>query len=111
MNMTQESLKAANELQREIERIDDILKDLRPYMNETTILEITIKKQLMNCTPTPVRTFRLNSNNPLWLAIGSSLIDLKTELQGKFDRLDSNSETKRQYPIEETSFWKKVWKQ
>lgn len=108
--MTQESLKAANELQRKIEGIDNLLKDLRPYMGETMILEIAVKKQLMNCTPIPVRTLRFNSDSPLWLAIGASLIDLKTELQEKFNRLDSNSEIQQQHPIKETSFWKKVWK-
>ena len=68
-----------------------------------------LKKQLMNCTPIPVRTLRFDSDNPLWLAIGASLIDLKTELQGKFNKLDSNSNIERKHPIEETSFWKKVW--
>lgn len=107
--MTKESYITSSELLSRIREVDDAIAAIKPYLHESTELEIKVKKGLMGCTADDVGSFTLTSDSPLWLAIGASLIDLKEELQEKFDNLKCNSKEKNDNPIEKTSFWKKVW--
>lgn len=100
--MTNEAFEQGCKLKNRIKEIDCILKDITPYLHND--VEITIQKQ--GC----LLRYRLKSDDPLWLAIGSALKDMRAELQSQFDEIDCKSQEVPQDPIKKTKAWMKVWK-
>ncbi len=117
--MTEESLKQANAIKDELDRITRVKRDIMCYHNERIELDITWKKGLMhfNASEDSKRHYTLYSDDPLMIAIEAALEGMREELQEKLDHLDSNIkerpiEAKKfeaYHPISQTSWWKKAF--
>lgn len=108
--MTKEAFEEGRKIIDAIERLKRSYDQIRPYLGEPTELTIRVKN---NKKIHKVDTmFILVTDSPLFLAIGSALEDMITELENQLSKLDSNIEKPLEPadPIERTSFWSKVWK-
>ena len=106
--MTTQALEEGQKILHEITKVDDAFDALRPYLHHPVKLTINIERE--DSTSPSVREIWIHSDSPLFLAIGSALIDMKKELKQKLKDLDSNSEVShREMPIRRTTFWDKVW--
>ena len=108
--MTPEALNEGRKIMDAIERVKIAYECIRPYLREPTELEVHVKNyKKVNQVD---EKFVIFSDSPLFLAIGSALEDMITELEKQFSELDSNTKEplKPADPIERTSFWSKVWK-
>lgn len=105
--MTKESLEKGEKIRNKIAEIEHTIEDIKPYFNQT--VEISIQNP-DRCTYNKPIGFKIQSDSPLWLAIGSALEDMRTELINQFADLGCNSDkVETTDPIKETSTWKKVW--
>lgn len=104
--MTDEILNQGIKLKDDIKEIDDILHSITPYLHND--IEITIQKKVRNCNNGEKLYYRLKYDSPLWIAIESSLKDMRSDFQRRFDELNSNSKEVIKTPIKKS--WWKIWK-
>ena len=108
--MTKEALEEGRKIMDAIERVEREYGWIRPYLREPT--ELTVHAKNDKKIDKVDAKFVLFSDSPLFLAIGSALEDMITELENQLSNLDSNTEKPLEPadPIKRTSFWSKVWK-
>ena len=94
--MTREAIEQGQRIQARIDEINNILHDIRPYFHND--IEIDIQKKTLEYNGEKLH-YRLSSESPLWLAIGTSLEDMKKELKQQFDELNCNSTEKPSEPM------------
>lgn len=104
--MTKEAMEQGYRIQERIEEIDDVLYAITPYLHND--IEIDIQKKVLEYNGNKLH-YRLSSHSPLWLAIGTALKDMRTELQQQFESLDCNSKEPLEEPMEKTTAWWKFW--
>ena len=115
--MTEEALEQGKRIQAELERITETKRAIMTYMHERLELEVKVAKGLKNCAvyESSIRKFTLRSDDPLFVAIASSLEGMREELQDQLDKLDCNSKAdlhtyEECHPIAKTSWWKKAFR-
>lgn len=122
--MTEEALEQGKRIQAELERITEAKRAIMTYMHERLEPEVKVAKGLKNCAvyESSIRKSTLRSDDPLFVAIASSLEgireelqDLREELQDQLDKLDCNSKAdlhtyEECHPIAKTSWWKKAFR-
>ena len=91
--MTEEALEQGKRIQAELERITEAKRAIMTYMHERLELEVKVAKGLKNCAvyESSIRKFTLRSDDPLFVAIASSLEGMREELQEQLDKLDCDS--------------------
>lgn len=104
--MTTEAIEQGIKIKERIREIDKILHDITPCLHND--IEIDIQKKVLNYDGEKLH-YRLSCDSPLWLAIGSYLKDMRTELQQQFDNLDCNSKEKPVEPMTKTKACWKFW--
>ena len=104
--MTDEILNQGIKLKDGVKEIDDILNSITPYLHND--IEITIQKKVHNCNNGEKLYYRLKYDSPLWIAIESSLKDMRSDFQRRFDELNCNSKEVIKTPIKKS--WWKIWK-
>lgn len=115
--MTEESLRQANLIKQELDRITEAKHSIMAYRNERIELDVTVKKGLMHyAAEDSTRHYTLYSDSPLFIAIASALEGMREELQDQLDNLDVNMKSKGghsyedSHPIAKTSWWKKAFR-
>jgi len=114
--MTEESLKQANLIKQELDRLTKVKHEVQTYLNERLELDITIKKGLMNfnASEDTTRHYTLSYDHPLCIAVEAAIEGMREELQDQLDNLDSNMESKflrtfeDNHPLARTSWWDKA---
>ena len=102
--MTEQALEEGNNIHYDLERLQGLMKDIRPYLGHETYITIRTNNDRVE------RKFTLTSNSPLYVAIQYALDEMEGELKKKFKDLDCNLQTEyHSRPIERTSIWKKIW--
>ena len=96
--MTEEIINKGIKLRNSIKEIDEVLYSITPYLHND--IEITIQKKVMNYNGEKL-SYRLKYDSPLWIAIESSLKDMRSDFQKQFDELNCNSKKS----------WWKIWKE
>lgn len=104
--MTDEIINQGIKLRDKIKEIDDILYSITPYLHND--IEITIQKKVLNYNNREKLYYRLKYDSPLWMAIESSLKDMRSDYQKQFDELNCNSKEEIKTPIKKS--WWKIWK-
>lgn len=102
--MTDEIINQGIKLRDKIKEIDDVLYSITPYLHND--IEITIQKKTFNYNGEKLY-YRLKYDSPLWIAIESSLKDMKSDFQKQFDELNCNSKEEIKTPIKKP--WRKFW--
>ena len=102
--MTDEIINQGIKLRDKIKEIDDVLYSITPYLHND--IEITVQKKVHDYNGENLH-YRLKYDSPLWIAIESSLKDMRSDFQKQFDELDCNSENKNETPIKKS--WWKLW--
>ena len=103
--MTDEIINQGIRLRDKIKEIDDVLYSITPYLHND--IEITIQKKAFNYNGEKLY-YRLKYDSPFWMAIESSLEDMKSDCQKQFDELNCNSKEEIKAPIKKP--WWKFWK-
>ena len=104
--MTDEIINQGIKLRDKIKEIDDILYSITPYLHND--IEITIQKKVLNYNNGEKLHYRLKYDSPLWMAIESSLKEMRPDYQKQFDELNCNSKEEIKTPIKKS--WWKIWK-
>lgn len=104
--MTDEIINQGIKLRDKIKEIDDVLYSMTPYLHND--IEITIQKKVHNCNNGEKLYYRLKCNSPLWIAIESSLKNMRSDYQKQFDELNCNSKEEIKTPTKKP--WRKIWK-
>lgn len=104
--MTDEIFNQGRKLKDSIKEIDDVLYSITPYLHND--IEITVQKKIYNCNNGEKLHYRLRYDSPLWIAIESSLKDMRSDFQKQFDELNCNSKEEMKTPIKKS--WWKIWK-
>ena len=102
--MTNEIINKGIELRNRIKEIDDVLYSIRPYLHND--IEITVQKKVLNYDEEKL-FYRLKYDSPLWLAIESSLKDMRSDCQKQFEELNCNSKEEIKTPTKKS--WWKIW--
>ena len=107
--MTDEVIDQGIRLRDRIKEINQVLHSITPYLHND--VEITVQKKVLDYNGEKLY-YRLKCNSPLWLAIESSLKDMRSDLQKQFEELGCNSEKKEpiREPIRKTNPWWKFWR-
>ena len=103
--MTDEIFNQGRKLKDSIKEINDILHSITPYLHND--IEITVQKKIYNCNNGEKLHYRLRYDSPLWIAIESSLKDMRSDFQKQFDELNCNSKEEMKTPIKKS--WWKIW--
>lgn len=98
--MTDEIINQGIKLRDKIKEIDDILYSITPYLHND--IEITIQKKVLNYNNGEKLYYRLKYDSPLWMAIESSLKDMRSDYQKQFDELNCNSKEEIKTPIKKS---------
>ena len=105
--MTDEVINQGIKLGNKIKETNDVLYSITPYLHND--IEITVQKKVLNYNGEKLY-YRLKYDSPLWMAIESSLKDMRSDYQKQFDELNCNSNSKEgiETPIKKP--WWKFWK-
>ena len=103
--MTDEIINQGIKLRDKIKEINDVLYSITPYLHND--IEITIQKKVLNYNGEKLY-YRLKYDSPLWIAIESSLKNMRPDCQKQFDELNCNSKEEIKTPIKKP--WWKIWK-
>ena len=103
--MTDEIINQGIKLRDKIKEINDVLYSITPYLHND--IEITVQKKVHDYNGENLH-YRLKYDSPLWIAIESSLKDMRSDFQKQFDELNCNSENKNETHIKKS--WWKLWK-
>ena len=104
--MTEEIFNQGIKLRDSIKEINDILHSITPYLHSD--IEITVQRKVRNCNDGGKLCYRLTYDSPLWIAIESSLKNMRSDFQKQFDELNCNSKEEINTPIKKS--WWKIWK-
>ena len=80
--MTDEVINQGIKLRNKIKEINDVLYSITPYLHND--IEITVQKKVLNYNGEKLY-YRLKYDSPLWMAIESSLKDMRPDYQKQFD--------------------------
>lgn len=101
--MTREAIEEGRKILCEIERIKDVREKIRPYIHEHTEVKVLVRKEVR-------LEFDMFSDDPVFLAVDSTLQDMLEELEGRLSDLNSNSNEELNGPaVRRLSVWEKVW--
>lgn len=101
--MTREAIEEGQKILCEIERIKVVRENIRPYIHEHTEVKVLVRKEVK-------LEFDMFSDDPVFLAVDSTLQDMLEELEGRLSDLDSNSDAEFKGPaVRRLSVWEKVW--
>ena len=103
--MTDEIINQGIKLRDKIKEIDDVLYSITPYLHND--IEITVQKKVFDYNGEKLY-YRLKYDSPLWIAIESSLKDMRSDFQKQFDELNCNSKEEIKTSIKRS--WWKIWK-
>ena len=103
--MTDEIINQGIKLRDKIKEINDVLYSITPYLHND--IEITVQKKVHDYNGENLH-YRLKYDSPLWIAIESSLKDMRSDFQKQFDELNCNSKEEIKTPIKRP--WWKLWK-
>ena len=103
--MTDEIINQGIKLRDKIKEINDVLYSITPYLHND--IEITVQKKVHDHNGENLH-YRLKYDSPLWIAIESSLKDMRSDFQKQFDELNCNSKEEIKAPIKKP--WWKIWK-
>ena len=102
--MTDEIINRGIKLRNSIKEINDVLCSITPYLHHD--IEITVQKKVLDYKGEKLY-YRLKYDSPLWLAIESSLKDMRSDFQKQFDELNCKSKEEIKTPIKRP--WWKLW--
>ena len=103
--MTDEIINQGIKLRDKIKEINGVLYSITPYLHND--IEITVQKKVHDYNGENLH-YRLKYDSPLWIAIESSLKDMRSDFQKQFDELNCNSKEEIKAPIKKP--WWKIWK-
>ena len=103
--MTDEIINQGIKLRDKIKEINDVLYSITPYLHND--IEITVQKKVHDYNGETLH-YRLKYDSPLWIAIESSLKDMRSDFQKQFDELNCNSKEEIKVPVKKP--WWKIWK-